>query len=222
MVPLICFCFDSQSQPGRLNAGLNLQFNFLPKITSTNYDVFNYDGYNANDFILNTPISLRYYSKSLVGFQYKAEYRKESYTLNTKPFQDRIVSSCKFFVNSLALLIKLNRAKYSNTSLSFGLQYFHGFSQDYSYTQRPDKGDSVYVYSSNKIQHLKTELRIAISRETRIKESSLTFYWELFFRTPIYTKSYEVPVFYSNEFGFMLGLAYNFGSKNRPVSEKIK
>lgn len=201
----------TNAELSQFNVGLNVRFSTLPKIQTLHGHIERY-GYTQGEFILNTPISIRYYSKSLISFQYQLEYRKENNTYDGD-FGNRIQTSNKFLISSFNFLLKLNKPKASNTALSFGLKFFKSFLQEYSFIQRPDHGDSTFVFSSSKFQNLKTGLNIAISRETSIKKSHFSIYREIFYNTFIYSKSAKIPVLYSNEIGFTIGLAYNFELK---------
>jgi hypothetical protein len=125
-----------------------------------------------------------------------------------------ISSSCKFLINGFTLLLKINKSPESYTSLNFGLNDFislqHEYSQQEVYPGPPtgSNWDSSYTYSNSDWTHLRTSLRVGISREVPIKASRFQTYWDIFYCIAIYSRQSEAPLPDPEELGITLGLSY--------------
>lgn len=203
----------AHAQERKFTAGLNFRVAFLDFGANPSNTLE-----ELSQVKLSYPISIRYYSKSIIGFQYQLEYRKEELTyfdftsVHVDPMY--VSSSCKFLINSFSMLLKINKSSESNTSLSFGLNHFISLQQKYSQQEiylgpyTAHNWDSSYAYSNSDWTHLRTGLRIGISREVPIKVSRFLTYWDIYYCIAIYNKQSDVPLPDPKEFGITLGLSY--------------
>lgn len=201
----------SISQIGKFNIGCNIRIAYLPNIQSDQFSELNdIYGKHESSIILNTPISIQYNTNSRISFRYQLEYRREKYFLNDRYTMAIVKSNYKYLVNNFNILLKINGSKVSKTSINMGLRFASSFSKNYFY--KTLSGDSVFSILTSNFEYTKLTLNISLSRETRIKNSKISVFRELFINTKPLNKSSEIiPIFYSIEFGFTLGLAYNLG-----------
>lgn len=199
---LICLRFNSIAQLGKFNIGLNARLAFLTHIESYKSEYFNVYYGTPKDLIFTAPLSFRYTSNSIISFRYEIQYRKESFDLIDRYSKNsRIKSNCAYLIHGMNLLFKLNPSNISNTSISFGIYFHYSLSEEYVFNS--------FSFSSSKFNNLKNSAHLSLNRETNIKNSRISLYREININFPIYVRNNEIPVFYSFEIGFAVGISYN-------------
>lgn len=217
---LISSNLNSKAQLSKFSLGLNAKLAFLTHIESKATDYFDINHGTPKDIIFNTPFSIRYTASSKISLRYQIEYRREMFHLLDKYSDSEIESACKYLINSLQVLLKVNKSEIANTSISAGVSLFHILSEIYHYKHygelnpgAPTQIDSMFSYSTSQFKNIKRSVFISVIRETIFKNTRLSLYREFYLGIPIYRYQSTIPIFDSVEFGFTVGLNYNFSQK---------